>query len=88
MTMQQERKFSSSKIRAFLKRLFKPRNVIFVIIIIIILIVGFGLGVAYATGENGLALKGFMETLKAIIEVHRITLEKIIDAFKEYLKHI
>jgi len=88
MTMQHVRKLSSNRIRSFLKRLFKPRNVIFVIIIIIILIVGFGLGVAYATGENGLALKGFMETLKAIIEVHRITLEKIIEAFKEFLKHI
>jgi len=88
MTMPQEGKSFSNRIRSFLKRLFKPRNVIFVVIIIIILIVGFGLGVAYATGEEGLALKGFMETLKAIIEVHRITLEKIIEAFKEFLKHI
>jgi len=88
MTMPLVRKFSLDRIRSFIKRLFKPRNVIFVVIIIIILIIGFGLGVAYATGENGPALKGFMETLKAIIEVHRITLEKIIEAFKEYLKHI
>jgi len=88
MTMSLERRSFSNRVRDFLKRLFRPRNVILVIIIIIILIVGFGLGVAYATGEEGPALKGFMETLKAIIEVHRITLEKIIEAFKEFLKHI
>lgn len=49
-------------------------------------VVLFGIPTTYAvaTGKSE-ALKGLIQTLKYILEAHKVTLKAIIEAYKEYL---